>query len=89
MNIPKFVVLGTLDRLGPASGYDIIRELENKMISRWTNVKKGSIYHALKALNKEALVEETERLKQGPRVGGSCGPTWASGPRGDRIRIDS
>ena len=65
MNIPKFVVLGTLDRLGPASGYDIIRELENKMISRWTNVKKGSIYHALKALNKEALVEETERLKQG------------------------
>ena len=65
MNIPKFVVLGTLDRLGPASGYDIIRELENKMISRWTNVKKGSIYHALKALNKEELVEETERLKQG------------------------
>jgi DNA-binding PadR family transcriptional regulator len=65
MNIPKFIVLGTLDRISPASGYDIIRELENKMINRWTNVKKGSIYHALKALNKEGLVEETERLKQG------------------------
>ena len=65
MNISKFVVLGTLDRLSQASGYDIIRELDNKMISRWTNVKKGSIYHALKSLNKEGLIKETERLKQG------------------------
>ena len=65
MNISKFVVLGTLDLLSPASGYDIIRELEKKMISRWTNVKKGSIYHALKALNREGFIRETERLKQG------------------------
>lgn len=41
MNITKFVVLGTLDHLSPASGYDIIRDLDKKMISRWTNVKKG------------------------------------------------
>lgn len=65
MNISKFVVLGTLDRLSPASGYDIIRQLDKKMISRWTNVKKGSIYHALKTLNKSGLIEETQRLKQG------------------------
>jgi len=65
MNIAKFVVLGTLDRLGPASGYDIIRELDVKMISRWTNVKKGSIYHALKTLSAEGLIEEARRLKQG------------------------
>lgn len=65
MNIARFVVLGTLDRLGPASGYDIIRELDRKMISRWTNVKKGSIYHALKSLNHDGHIRETERLKQG------------------------
>lgn len=65
MNIPKFVVLGTLDRISPVSGYEIIRDLENKMINRWTNVKKGSIYHALKALDKEGLVMQTDRLKQG------------------------
>lgn len=65
MNIPKFIVLGTLDRISPASGYEIIRDLEKKMISRWTNVKKGSIYHALKTLNKDGLVVETDRLKQG------------------------
>ena len=52
MNISKFVVLGTLDQLKTGSGYDIIRELDKKMISHWTNVKKGSIYHALKSLAK-------------------------------------
>lgn len=65
MNIAKFVVLGTLDQRSPASGYDIIRELEKKMISRWTNVKKGSIYHALKSLAKDEQIRETERIKQG------------------------
>jgi DNA-binding PadR family transcriptional regulator len=65
MNISKFVVLGTLDRIGPASGYDVIRELDKKMISRWTSVKKGSVYHALKTLNNDGLIQETERLKQG------------------------
>ncbi|MBI5582729.1 MAG: PadR family transcriptional regulator [Deltaproteobacteria bacterium] len=65
MNIPQFIVLGTLDRISPASGYEIIRDLEKKMVSRWTNVKKGSIYHALKALEKAGLVVQTDRLKQG------------------------
>lgn len=65
MNIPKFIVLGSLDRLSPASGYDIIRDLEKKMVSRWTSVKKGSVYHALKALEKDGLISQTERVKQG------------------------
>ncbi|MCP4024292.1 MAG: PadR family transcriptional regulator [Desulfobacteraceae bacterium] len=65
MNISKFLVLGTLDHQSPASGYGIIRELDKKMISRWTNVKKGSIYHALKALAKVEQIRETERIKQG------------------------
>ena len=65
MNISKFVVLGTLDMLGTASGYDIIRELEKKMISRWTNVKKGSIYNALKTLSKGSKIREVSRVKKG------------------------
>lgn len=65
MNIPKFIVLGTLDRISPASGYDVLRDLGKKMVSRWTSVKKGSIYHALKALDKEGLITQTEKLKQG------------------------
>ena len=65
MNISKFVVLGTLDIMGIASGYDIIRELDRKMISRWTNVKKGSIYNALKALCKNGEIHEVDRVKKG------------------------
>lgn len=65
MNIAKFVVLGTLDFLGEASGYDIIRELDRKMVTRWTSVKKGSVYHALKALAKNGDIRETQRVKHG------------------------
>lgn len=65
MNIAKFVVLGTLDLLGEAGGYDIIRELDRKMVTHWTSVKKGSIYHALKALAKDGHIRETQRVKQG------------------------
>ncbi len=65
MNISKFVVLGTLDILGIASGYDIIRELDRKMISRWTNVKRGSIYNALKSLSKDGKIREVDRVKKG------------------------
>ncbi len=65
MNISKFVVLGTLDYMASARGYDIIRELDNKMISKWTTVKKGSVYHALKTLCQKGDVRETTRLKKG------------------------
>lgn len=65
MNVAKFVVLGTLERMSPASGYDVIRDLEKKMISRWTNIKKGSVYHALKVLQEGEYIIETERVKRG------------------------
>jgi DNA-binding PadR family transcriptional regulator len=65
MNISKFVVLGALDALQTASGYDIIRYLEKKMIRRWTDVKKGSIYNALKSLEKNGDVHQVSRVKNG------------------------
>ena len=65
MNISKFVVLGALDYLEVGSGYDIIRELDKKMISKWTDVKKGSIYHALKSLLKKEEIIEVEKTKKG------------------------
>ena len=65
MNVAKFLVLGTLDQKVSASGYEIIRELDKKMVTHWTNVKNGSIYHALKALTKDEYIQETEKLKKG------------------------
>ncbi len=65
MNISRFVVLGALDILGNASGYDIIRFLDARMITRWTGVKRGSIYNALKTLEKDNEICEVERVKSG------------------------
>ncbi|UCG70328.1 MAG: PadR family transcriptional regulator [Thermoplasmata archaeon] len=65
MNIAKMVVLGALENLGRGSGYDIIQELNRKKIDRWTGIKKGSIYHALRELKKEGAVREVEQTKVG------------------------
>jgi DNA-binding PadR family transcriptional regulator len=65
MNIAKMVVLGALERLGRGSGYDIIQELNRKKIDRWTDIKKGSIYHALRELKKEGAIKEVEHTKVG------------------------
>jgi DNA-binding PadR family transcriptional regulator len=65
MNVTKFVVLGALESIKEGSGYDIITELENKKISNWTEVKKGSIYHALKILQAEEAIIEVSKMKTG------------------------
>lgn len=65
MNVSKFVVLGALDDLGEGSGYDIDRYLHERMIHQWTDVKKASIYHALKSLNRSGHVEVVETLQNG------------------------
>jgi len=65
MNIAKMVVLGALENLGQGSGYDIIQELNRLKIDRWTDIKKGSIYHALRQLKKEGAISEVEQTKVG------------------------
>jgi len=65
MDAAKFVVLGALESIKEGSGYDIIVELEKKKISNWTEVKKGSIYYALKKLNKDRAVQEVIKTRNG------------------------
>ncbi|UCE45483.1 MAG: PadR family transcriptional regulator [Methanobacteriota archaeon] len=65
MSIAKMVVLGALESLGRGSGYDVMQELSRKKIDRWTDVKKGSIYHALRQLRKEGAIREVEQTKIG------------------------
>jgi DNA-binding PadR family transcriptional regulator len=57
MSIAKLVVLGALEQLDCASGYDIMQELNRKMIDKWTDIKKASIYHALRQLEKEGAIQ--------------------------------
>lgn len=65
MNISKFVVLGALEALETAGGYDIIRFLEKKKIRSWTRVQNGSIYHSLKSLTKNGDIVKVDRVKKG------------------------
>jgi DNA-binding PadR family transcriptional regulator len=59
------VVLGALENLDRGSGYDILQELNRKKIDRWTGLKKGSIYHALRQLKKDGGISEVEQTKVG------------------------
>ena len=65
MNASKLIVLGALDEVGRASGYDIDRFLQQKMIDRWTDIKRASIYHALKSLSASGAINQVEVVKAG------------------------
>jgi DNA-binding PadR family transcriptional regulator len=53
---------------GEAHGYQVRQDLGMWAADRWANVKPGSIYHALKKLAADGLLEpvQTEESSQGP-----------------------
>lgn len=65
MTIARLVVLGSLDQLGQASGYDITQHLHRKMIDRWTDIKPASVYHAIKQLEKEGAISIVMQTRDG------------------------
>lgn len=65
MQLAKMVVLGSLEILGMASGYDIYQYLNRNQINRWTDIKRPSIYNALRRLEKEDAIEQVDLLKTG------------------------
>lgn len=52
----QLIVLGMLE-IHPMSGYDIQVKLQEVNAEMWSGVLVGSIYHALKKLNKDGYVE--------------------------------
>ncbi|TWP49906.1 PadR family transcriptional regulator [Lentzea tibetensis] len=59
MSATRMLVLGVVRLAGEAHGYQVRRELQSWSADRWANVQPGSIYHALKSLAKDGLVEST------------------------------
>jgi DNA-binding PadR family transcriptional regulator len=53
MSEVRLFVLGVVRLRGQAHGYAVHRELRVWNVEAWTDVKLGSIYHALKQLTKE------------------------------------
>jgi DNA-binding PadR family transcriptional regulator len=65
VNHAKYLVLGALEALGQGSGYDVKARLDQLQVSRWTGVKSGSLYFALKQLARDGHVHSLGRVKPG------------------------
>ncbi|WLR41795.1 PadR family transcriptional regulator [Bacillus carboniphilus] len=63
----RLMVLGLL-MAKPMTGYDIQQIMQQSQTDRWANILPGSIYHALKKMEKEALVEIDSIQQQGNRT---------------------
>jgi DNA-binding PadR family transcriptional regulator len=61
------MILGLVRWLQPVHGYDVRRELESWQVDEWANVAPGSIYHALRKLAEEGLLEEVATEQVGTR----------------------
>lgn len=62
------LVLGVVRMRGEAHGYQVRQDLLSWAADRWANVKPGSIYHALKKMTADSLLEavQTEESDLGP-----------------------
>ncbi|MFI6166638.1 PadR family transcriptional regulator [Nocardia sp. NPDC051052] len=68
MSVVRLLVLGVMRLRQPTYGYAVRRELLSWRAETWTNVKPGSIYHALKQLTQEGKLTAygTEGSTEGP-----------------------
>lgn len=57
MSATRLLVLGVVRMHGSAHGYQVRRELLTWSADKWANVAPGSIYHALKKMETEKLLE--------------------------------
>ena len=81
MTASRLLILGALQRIQPAHGYQVRQELERWEADQWANVAYGSIYHALNTMTQEGLLKmhiETERK------GGSTKKMYVLTPDGEK-----
>jgi DNA-binding PadR family transcriptional regulator len=61
------MILGLVRWLQPVHGYDVRRELLSWDAADWASIQPGSIYHALRKLAEEGLLEEVATEQVGSR----------------------
>jgi DNA-binding PadR family transcriptional regulator len=57
LSATRLLVLGVVRMYGRAHGYQVRRELLTWSADKWANVQPGSIYHALKKMTAEDLLD--------------------------------
>lgn len=69
MSSVRLLVLGSILRRGNSHGYAVYSDLTSWRAETWTNVKPGSIYHALEKLESQGMtkaVDSDDNVKHGP-----------------------
>jgi DNA-binding PadR family transcriptional regulator len=79
MTIVRMMVLGIMAMRGTAHGYAVRQALADWEVQYWTDIKPGSIYHALKQLTKDGLLTE---IGAAASPGGPGRMTYAIAPAG-------
>jgi DNA-binding PadR family transcriptional regulator len=67
MSTTRMMILGLVKWMQPVHGYDVKRELESWQAEEWAKIAPGSIYHALRKLAEEGLLEEVSTERVGSR----------------------
>jgi len=63
----RLVVLGAVHQFQPVHGYFLRRELMSWHVDEWANIQPGSIYNALRSLEKDGYVAEGTTGAEGKR----------------------
>lgn len=69
MSTVRLLVLGSILKQGTSHGYAVYSEITSWHAETWTNVKPGSIYHALDRLRLQRLIKKVnskDSVKLGP-----------------------
>ncbi|WP_338448806.1 PadR family transcriptional regulator [Niallia oryzisoli] len=84
----RLMVLGLL-RLKPMSGYELQQLLQISAVDKWAGILTGSIYHALKKMDKEGLVRVAKVESTGNRVKAIYEITEAGEKEYGRLLVES
>ncbi|QEE62127.1 PadR family transcriptional regulator [Salinibacterium sp. dk2585] len=63
----RLVILGAVRQFQPVHGYFLRRELLSWHVDEWANIQPGSIYNALRSLEKDGYVQEDGTTSEGRR----------------------
>jgi DNA-binding PadR family transcriptional regulator len=67
MSSTRLLVLGVVRIFQPVHGYEVRRELRSWQLEDWANIQLGSVYSALKTLEKDGLLAATPATSESGR----------------------
>jgi DNA-binding PadR family transcriptional regulator len=65
MKVVRLLVLGMLSARGPMHGHQVRRAIELLNVEAWSEIRVGSLYHALHRLEAEELIEAVRTEQRG------------------------